>query len=416
VKITRFGERFSGSTGIVDLMEDLGAAGANPGSCMLGGGNPGTLPEVESHFRKRLHEIADDPVLFHSIAGCYDSPEGDVGFRSALAQLLSREFGWKVGPENIVLTHGSQTGFFILFNLLAGRLGDNSLRSILLPLAPEYIGYSDIGLESSIFKAEQPHIEYLDEGFFKYRVDFKRLKVTPETAAICVSRPTNPTGNVLSDSEIQQLSELAALNNIPLIIDSAYGTPFPNIIFSEASPLWNEQTIVFMSLSKLGLPGVRTGIMITNQEMVVRLGRANAIMHLANGSFGPGIIHPLVKSGEIVKISQELIRPYYQQRVKQAIQWVKSAFGKTPCLIHKPEGAIFLWLWFPDLPITSQELYQRLKTRGVLVIAGEHFFPGIDQPWRHRHECIRVTYSQDEASVQKGITIIADEVRKAYSG
>ena len=144
--------------------------------------------------------------------------------------------------------------FFILFNLLAGRLGDNSLRSILLPLAPEYIGYSDIGLESSIFKAEQPHIEYLDEGFFKYRVDFKRLKVTPETAAICVSRPTNPTGNVLSDSEIQQLSELAALNNIPLIIDSAYGTPFPNIIFSEASPLWNEQTIVFMSLSKLGSP------------------------------------------------------------------------------------------------------------------------------------------------------------------
>ena len=80
--------------------------------------------------------------------------------------------------------------------------------------------------------------------------------------------------------------------------------------------------------------------MITNQEMVVRLGRANAIMHLANGSLGPGIIHPLVKSGEIVKISQELIRPYYQQRVKQAIQWVKSAFGKTPCLIHKPEGAI----------------------------------------------------------------------------
>lgn len=397
-------------------MEDLGAAKANPGSCMLGGGNPASLPEVESHFRRRLHEIADDPALFHSIAGCYDPPEGDFRFRTALADLLRREFGWKVGPKNIVLTNGSQTGFFILFNLLAGRCSDNSSRSILLPLAPEYIGYSDIGLDCSLFRAEQPQIELLDEGFFKYRVDFERLTITPETAAICVSRPTNPTGNVLTDSEIHHLLELASLNSIPLIIDSAYGTPFPNIIFSEASPLWNEQTIVFMSLSKLGLPGVRTGIMIAEEEMVTRLGRANAIIHLANGSFGPGITHPLIESGEIVKISQELIRPFYQQRVTQAIQWVRSAFGETPCLIHKPEGAIFLWLWFPDLPITSQVLYQRLKRRGVLVIAGEHFFPGIDQPWRHRHECIRLTYSQDEASVQKGIGVIAEEVTKAYSG
>ena len=37
------------------------------------------------------------------------------------------------------------------------------------------------------------------------------------------------------------------------------------------------------------------------------------------------------------------------------------------CLIHKPEGAIFLWLWFKDLPITTELLYQRLKKRGVFL-------------------------------------------------
>jgi len=39
----------------------------------------------------------------------------------ALAELLRSEFGWPVGPENIALTPGGQTAFFLLFNLFAGH-------------------------------------------------------------------------------------------------------------------------------------------------------------------------------------------------------------------------------------------------------------------------------------------------------
>ncbi|EHC98434.1 Valine-pyruvate aminotransferase [Salmonella enterica subsp. enterica serovar Urbana str. R8-2977] len=60
---------------------------------------------------------------------------------------------------------------------------------------------------------------------------------------ICVSRPTNPTGNVITDEELMKLDRLANQHNIPLVIDNAYGVPFPGIIFSEARPearpLWN---------------------------------------------------------------------------------------------------------------------------------------------------------------------------------
>ncbi|MDH3377130.1 MAG: hypothetical protein OEQ39_09225, partial [Gammaproteobacteria bacterium] len=70
---------------------------------------------------------------------------------------------------------------------------------------------------------------------------------------------------------------------------------------------------------------------------------------------------------------------------------------------------------FPELPIDSETLYQRLKQRRVLVIAGHHFFPGLQDDWRHRYECIRVTYSQDPDTVREGIRIIADEVRRAYT-
>ena len=93
---------------------------------------------------------------------------------------------------------------------------------------------------------------------------------------------------------------------------------------------------------------------------------------------------------------------------------LREALGDLPFRIHKPEGAIFLWLWFEGLPITSQELYERLKQRGVLVVPGHNFFIGIGDGWKHKHECIRVSYAQDEAMVKQGVQTIAEEVARAY--
>lgn len=75
---------------------------------------------------------------------------------------------------------------------------------------------------------------------------------------------------------------------------------------------------------------------------------------------------------------------------------------------------MFLWLWFEGLPITSLELYQRLKLQGVLVVSGHYFFPGLGESWRHKDECLRVTYSQDDEDVRRGLKIIARVAREAY--
>ena len=63
-------------------------------------------------------------------------------------------------------------------------------------------------------------------------MDFEHLQVDEKVGAICFSRPTNPTGNVVTDEEVTRLREQANSQGVPLIIDNAYGTPFPNIIFS----------------------------------------------------------------------------------------------------------------------------------------------------------------------------------------
>jgi valine--pyruvate aminotransferase len=52
-----------------------------------------------------------------------------------------------------------------------------------------------------------------------------------EIGVVCVSRPTNPTGNVLSDSEVEQLDVLAKKHGVPLLIDNAYGTGTPSLFW-----------------------------------------------------------------------------------------------------------------------------------------------------------------------------------------
>ena len=190
----------------------------------------------------------------HRLMGVYQSPQGDKQFLIEIAALLKKQFSWNLSERNIAVSNGSQPAFFVLYNMLAGQMADGRHRSVHLPLAPEYIGYTDIGLTDRFFTATRPEIELLDNNLFKYHIDFSQLKINQQTAALCVSRPTNPTGNVLTDDEVEHLDEIARQANIPLIIDSAYGLPFPGILFNNAKPHWNENTVLVLSLIHISEP------------------------------------------------------------------------------------------------------------------------------------------------------------------
>ncbi len=415
MSLSSFGKKFSSEAGILTLMDDLGNALSKGDMMMLGGGNPGHIPLVQEIFRRRLQEIVDDPSLFRQLSGTYDPPQGELQFLDALAELFQREYDWPVSTENICLTNGSQNSFFMLFNMFAGTGKDGENKKILLPLAPEYIGYADLGLTEDFFVTVRPLIETRGDNLFKYRIDFKHIEITPDIAALCVSRPTNPTGNVLTDREVEGLMRLASENNIPLIIDNAYGVPFPGIIYTEATPFWNNDTIVCMSLSKFGLPAARTGIVVAKPETIRILSKMNAVMNLATGSFGAMLATDITRSREILRLSREVIYPFYKAKMEMAIELVHEYFQGLEYRVHVPEGAMFLWLWFKDLPIASNELYERLKKRHVLVVSGHYFFPGLDDlEWNHTRECIRITYSQDDNFIRDGLKIIAQEVRAVY--
>lgn len=416
--LSKFGQKFTRKSGILQLMDDLGSITATDTHVnMLGGGNPAVIPAVNREFEKVWHELGEDFIRF---SGQYSSPQGDKAFIDALVGFFNRHYDWGLSANNVVLTNGSQNAFFYLFNLFSGAFADGTDKKILLPLVPEYVGYADVHIDGSHFIASKPDIEAVtyqgQRGFYKYRVDFDALPIDERIGAICCSRPTNPTGNVLTDNEMKKLTALAKAHDIPLIIDSAYGLPFPHILFGEATLQWDKQIILSLSLSKIGLPGLRTGIIIADEPVIEAVSALNAIVNLAPTRMGAAVATPLFANDRIKTLSETHIQPFYQRKADYAIQLLKDALGDTPMKIHQPEGAIFLWLWFEDLPIPTLELYQQLKAAGTIILPGEHFFPGIQsiENYRHARECIRMSYAQSDETLEKGIATIARFVKAAY--
>lgn len=442
MKFSKFGQKFTQPTGISQLMDDLGdALKSDKPVNMLGGGNPARIDAVNEAFLQSYQALGKDSLdasldnkhsdnaALNSMSN-YSNPQGDAAFIDALVDFFNRHYDWSLSADNIALTNGSQNAFFYLFNLFGGAFsneqGQSVDKSILLPLAPEYIGYSDVHIDGQHFMSVLPHIDEVthdgEAGFFKYRVDFEALENLPalvegRIGAICCSRPTNPTGNVLTDEEMAHLTEIAKRYDVPLIIDNAYGMPFPNIIYSDVKLNWDTNTILCFSLSKIGLPGVRTGIIVAAPEVIAAVSSMNAVVNLSPTRFGASIATPLIKNDVIKQLSDNDIKPFYQQQATLAVKLLKEALGDYPLMIHKPEGAIFLWLWFKDLPITTLELYERLKEKGTLIVPSQYFFPGVDvTDYQHAHECIRMSIAADEQTLTEGIKVIGEIVRTLYDG
>ena len=163
--------------------------------------------------------------------------------------------------------------------------------------------------------------------------------------------------------------------------------------------------------------GTRTGIVVGPPDIIEALVSMNSILSLANGNIGQALVKPLLANDAILTLCHETIRPFYARKSQRALECVAETFpSDLPYYVHRCEGAFFLWIWLREIPISTRILYERLKQRGVLVVPGSFFCFGLPEAWPHVGECLRITYSQDDADVQAGIRIVADEVRRAYGG
>ena len=417
MEISDFGKKLTERSGILSLMDDLGRPlpeGVTP--YPLGGGNPARVEEVERLYEDRMKAMLESKE-FLSVISAYDAPQGRMTFLKDIASYFSKRYGWPVSERNIAVTSGSQMSMFFLFNLFSGRYGEGE-KHILFPLMPEYVGYADQSIYRNMMRSVPSRLEYYDDHSFKYILDkgavSSYLDEHDDVGAIAFSRPTNPSGNVLRDDEVQFLSSEAERHGIPLIIDNAYGLPFPSIIFSDAHITWNENIILSMSLSKIGLPSIRTGIVVASEEVIEALSNINAIVSLTAGSFGQALAGSLIASGELERISRDVVMPFYKEKSARCREYINTYFKGTDYYYHRSEGSIFIWLYLPGLRISSLEFYQKLKEKGVVTVPGEYSFYGSEEqlegnayPHPHYDKCLRLNYSADDECVRNGIRIIA---------
>jgi valine--pyruvate aminotransferase len=214
---------------------------------------------------------------------------------------------------------------------------------------------------------------------------------------------------------VKKIAALAAPYDVPVFIDSAYGPPFPALNFTQMTPIFGNNIMHCMSLSKAGLPGERIGIAIGDEQVIEVLEsfQTNACLHASR--YGQAIAARAITSGGLADISTSVIRPFYQNKFTVLESTLNEAMPKDlPWFLHRGEGAIFAWLWLPDLPTTDWEFYQELKRVGVIVVPGSTFFPGLEEEWKHKQECVRISLTGSDEEIATGMQRLAKVVQQLY--
>ncbi len=415
--LSQFGSQMSQLTGVRAIMKDIIETLRNSAGkefINLSAGNPVILPEVEQLWRDCTQELlASDE--YGEVVCRYGSSQGYTPLIEAVVQDFNARYGLNLSDRHILITGGSQALYLYAANAFGGYTASGELRQVVLPLSPDYTGYGGVSLTPEALLAYKPTLEIdEDKHRFKYRPDFSQLQINEQTGCVIFSRPCNPTGNIINDEEVKKITALAAKQDVPVLIDSAYAPPYPALNFTEMTPQFGDNIIHCMSLSKAGLPGERIGIAIGDPQLIQILEsfQTNACIH--SSRYGQAIAARAISSGKLADIATNIIRPHYQRKIKVLENTLDAAMPDIPWFLHQGEGAIFAWLWLKDLPITDWEFYQQLKQVGVIAVPGSTFFPGLQEDWQHKQQCLRISLTATESEIAEAMQRLAKVAEKVY--
>ena len=415
--LSQFGSQMSQLTGVRAIMKDIIETLRNSAGrefINLSAGNPTILPEVEQLWRDCTQELLDSDE-YGKVVCRYGSSQGYEPLIEAVVRDFNTRYGLSLSDRHILITGGSQALYLYAANAFSGYTASGELKQIVFPLCPDYTGYGGVSLTPEALLAYKPTLE-IDEGKhrFKYRPDFDRLEINQQTGCVIFSRPSNPTGNVIGDDEVKKIANLAAKQNVPVLVDSAYAPPFPALNFTEMTPQFGENIIHCMSLSKAGLPGERIGIAIGDPKLIQILEsfQTNACIH--SSRYGQAIAAKAIARGKLADLATQVIRPHYQRRLEVLENTLDATMPNIPWFLHQGQGAIFAWLWLKDLPMTDWEFYQELKQVGVIAVPGSSFFPGLKEDWQHKQQCLRISLTATEAEIAEAMERLASLVKKVY--
>ena len=164
-------------------------------------GNPSipSPPQVNEAVAEILRDM--DSIQVHG----YTSALGDLETRSAIAADLNNRYGAGIRPENLFICCGAAPGLIAIMRALAGTKEAEFVA--IAPFFPEYRPFA---------KAAGGNLVVVPADTEHFQVNFEALEAarTPNTQAVIVNSPNNPTGTVYTSETIQALGRLLTLSLI----------------------------------------------------------------------------------------------------------------------------------------------------------------------------------------------------------
>ena len=322
-------------------------------------GNP-SIPAPEEVKQAFLATVGDKPPL--AVHG-YTSAAGAPDARKAVADDLNARYNAGLRPENIFFTCGAAPALIAMVRALAV---DNAEIIAIAPFFPEYRPF----VESNGAKLV---VVPADEKEFQIRMDALEAALTPNTQAVIVNSPNNPSGVIYTR---ETLTELAAVltrkseefgHPIYILADEPYrelaydGVEVPYI------PAIYPNTAICYSYSKsLSLPGERIGYFCvpdcaadSAELFAAGAGAARILGHVCAPSLQQLVV------GECSAVRPDL-EAYDRNRT--TLYEALTSYGYE---CAKPNGAFYMFVRSPKG--TAKEFSDRAKERDLLVVPGADF-------------------------------------------
>ena len=198
---------------------------------------------TETSVRDR--NIKDLGLVLDDILLPYGDHLGDPRLRDIIAQQSGVD-----DSNDVLVTAGAASALFLIAS------------SLLEPGDKMIVARPNYGTNIETPRAIGADISYLDQKFedgFKVDIDKLKSMIKPDTKYISLTNPHNPTGTMMSLSELKEVIAIAEKNNVWLLIDETYRDMFKDEVLPVAASL-SDKVISISSLSKTyGIPGIRIG-------------------------------------------------------------------------------------------------------------------------------------------------------------
>lgn len=294
----------------------------------------------------------------------YTPITGIAPLREALSQHTCEVYGTSfVTGANVLITAGCNQAFCLSLMALA-RAGDE----VILPL-PYYFNHQ-MWLDATGVSAK--HLPFREDRAGVPDPQDAAALITPRTRAIVLVSPNNPTGAVIPPETLSAFRDLAASNNIALVVDETYKDFMEpgaqrHSLFSDGH--WGNTVIQLYSFSKsFSLTGYRAGSIIAGTAFIEQVAKLMDCVSICTSRIAQeGALYALHNLWPWANEKATLIAER-RKALADAMAGSNSGFEIIST------GAYFAYVRHPFKDETAAEVAKRLaKDHGVLCLPGSVF-------------------------------------------